>query len=241
MLTRRYVIAVETTAFLRDLRAVRRFDPRPVPGEVLADVLETARWTGSAKNAQPWHLVVVQDRGSLEALSRLGRFAGHVAGAPLAIALVMGERSRSRSFDEGRLAERIMLAAWAHGVGACVATLFPEENEERAVELLGAPAGSGLRTVVSLGYPKDAAARRLSSQPGSACSSRAGLNRWASSRVGAVRPSGSVSDASAVPDVLAPGLEIVFCGINPGRRSSAAGAHFANPRNDFWRLCTMPA
>ena len=42
--------------------------------------------------------------------------------------------------------------------------------------------------------------------------------------------------ASAVPDILAPGLRIVFCGINPGRRSAAAGCHFANPRNDFWRL-----
>ena len=41
---------------------------------------------------------------------------------------------------------------------------------------------------------------------------------------------------SAVPDVLAPGLRVVFCGINPGRVSAAAGAHFANPRNDFWRL-----
>jgi mismatch-specific thymine-DNA glycosylase len=36
--------------------------------------------------------------------------------------------------------------------------------------------------------------------------------------------------------VLAPGLDAVFCGINPGRASAAAGAHFANPRNDFWRL-----
>ena len=42
--------------------------------------------------------------------------------------------------------------------------------------------------------------------------------------------------ASALPDILAPGLRIVFCGINPGRRSAAAGHHFANPRNDFWRL-----
>jgi double-stranded uracil-DNA glycosylase len=41
---------------------------------------------------------------------------------------------------------------------------------------------------------------------------------------------------SAVPDILAPGLRCIFCGINPGRRSSAAGQHFANPRNDFWRL-----
>jgi TDG/mug DNA glycosylase family protein len=41
---------------------------------------------------------------------------------------------------------------------------------------------------------------------------------------------------SAVPDVLAPNLTVVFCGINPGRVSAAASAHFANPRNDFWRL-----
>jgi TDG/mug DNA glycosylase family protein len=41
---------------------------------------------------------------------------------------------------------------------------------------------------------------------------------------------------SSVPDVLAPGLRCVFCGINPGRVSDAAAAHFANPRNDFWRL-----
>jgi TDG/mug DNA glycosylase family protein len=41
---------------------------------------------------------------------------------------------------------------------------------------------------------------------------------------------------SAVPDVLAPGLRLVLVGINPGRASAAAAAHFANPRNDFWRL-----
>lgn len=41
---------------------------------------------------------------------------------------------------------------------------------------------------------------------------------------------------SAVPDILAPDLRVLFCGINPGRVSAAARAHFANPRNDFWRL-----
>jgi TDG/mug DNA glycosylase family protein len=44
------------------------------------------------------------------------------------------------------------------------------------------------------------------------------------------------STTSSVPDVLAPALTCVFCGINPGRVSAAAAAHFANPRNDFWRL-----
>ena len=46
----------------------------------------------------------------------------------------------------------------------------------------------------------------------------------------------TTSQESAVPDVLAPGVRVVFCGINPGRASAAAGAAFANPRNDFWRL-----
>ena len=51
-----------------------------------------------------------------------------------------------------------------------------------------------------------------------------------------VRPVRAESATGAVPDVLAPDLRIVFCGINPGRASAAARAHFANPRNDFWRL-----
>src|SRR4051795_194533 len=52
-------------------------------------------------------------------------------------------------------------------------------------------------------------------------------------RRGGARPPAA---ASAVPDVLGPDLRVVFCGINPGFVSAAAGAHFANPRNDFWRL-----
>jgi double-stranded uracil-DNA glycosylase len=50
------------------------------------------------------------------------------------------------------------------------------------------------------------------------------------------RPKPPSTTSSDVPDVLAPGLRVVFVGINPGRVSAAAGAHFANPRNDFWRL-----
>jgi double-stranded uracil-DNA glycosylase len=49
-------------------------------------------------------------------------------------------------------------------------------------------------------------------------------------------PRSNPKPPSSVPDVLALRLRVVFCGINPGHRSAAAGAHFANPRNDFWRL-----
>ncbi len=51
------------------------------------------------------------------------------------------------------------------------------------------------------------------------------------------RPTKSDLQAAAgktVPDVIAPGLDVLFCGINPGLYSGATGFHFARPGNRFW-------
>jgi nitroreductase len=150
------------TTFVRTLRSVRRFSAQPIPDKVLLDILNVARWTGSSKNTQPWHLVVVRERSTLESLATCGPFAGHLAGAWAAIALVMDDGNRR--FDEGRLAQNVMLAAWAHGVGSCIGSLYPEANNQRARQLLGVPAERGLHTAISLGYPADQRARRLSAE-----------------------------------------------------------------------------
>ena len=107
-------------ALLRSLRAVRQFRPDPVPQEIVNAVLEVARWSGSASNRQPWEFVVINKRETLQALAALEGYAGHLAGAPLGIVLVMAGESgqfEQETFDEGRLSERIMLAAAAYGVG----------------------------------------------------------------------------------------------------------------------------
>jgi TDG/mug DNA glycosylase family protein len=44
------------------------------------------------------------------------------------------------------------------------------------------------------------------------------------------------ADAVVVPDILAHGLRVVFCGLNPGLSSAAQGLPFANPTNRFWRV-----
>ena len=157
--------ATQTTPFLRSLRSVRRFSTRSVSGEVLLDILDVARWTGSSKNTQPWHLVVVRDANTLAGLAQCGPFAGHLAGANAAIVLVMEDGNRR--FDEGRLAQNVMLAAWAHGVGSCIASLYPEANNKRARDLLGIPTQRWMHTAISLGYPADERALRLSAERGS--------------------------------------------------------------------------
>jgi nitroreductase len=152
------------TRLLRSLRAVRRFAADPLPEDVLLDVLDVARWTGSSKNTEPWHLIVVRERSALQSLAKCGPYAGHLANAPLGIALVMDDGNQR--FDEGRLAQNLMLAAWAHGVGSCIGSLYPDPNVRRAKELLGVPASKWLHTSISFGYPADPQALRLSANRG---------------------------------------------------------------------------
>ncbi len=148
-------IAEDRIAFLRSLRAVRGFRPDPVPQEVVDDILEVVRWSGSASNRQPWELVVIRDRETLGALSRLEGYAKHLGDAPIGIVLVMaGERPTQETYDEGRLAERIMLAALAHGVGSSVGWIVGG-GRDAAKELLGIPESRTVRTAISLGYPDE--------------------------------------------------------------------------------------
>jgi nitroreductase len=158
--------SLSSIALLRSLRAVRRYAERPLPDDVLDSILEAARWTGSAKNTQPWELIVVQARATLAELATCGPYASHLAGAAAAIVLIM--QDASQRFDEGRLAQTLMLAAWAHGVGSCIGSLYPEENTRRARALLGVPDDRWLRTSIALGYPADERALRISDELASA-------------------------------------------------------------------------
>lgn len=146
-------------SFLLSLRAVREFRPEPVPGEVVGDVLEVARLSGSASNKQPWEFIVVRDRATLEALAAVEGYADHLKDAPLGIVPVMaGEREEQEAYDEGRLCERIMLAAHAYGVGSSIGW-FVRDGRSEARELLGVPSERTVRTAISLGYPDEAARR----------------------------------------------------------------------------------
>ena len=154
-------------AFLRGLRAVRHFRPDPVPQEVIDDLLEIARWSGSASNRQPWELIVVRDRDMLKSISQVEGYVGHLAGAPLGIVIALTgdqERRDHETHDDGRLSERIMLAADAHGLGSCIG--WPVGGGPDTVKsLLGIPADRRILAILSIGYPDEAAQRARPKPP----------------------------------------------------------------------------
>ena len=151
----------ERIAFLRGVRAVRQLRPDPLPDAVLHDILEVARWSGSAGNRQPWEFVVVRDRSMLERLASVeGANASHLATAAAGIAIVIHpEVPDLDAYDEGRLAERILLAAAAYGVGAAVGHFTgPGDSWAASAEakrVLGVPHDCLLRETISLGYPAE--------------------------------------------------------------------------------------
>src|SRR6266702_2066614 len=123
-------------ALLRGLRAVRQFRPDPVPQEVVDSVLEVARWSGSAGNQQPWELVAIHKRETLQALAKVEGYAGHLAGAAL----------------------RMVLAAAAYGAGSSIGW-FKQEGRATVKKMLGIPGKKLVRTAISFGYPDEEARR----------------------------------------------------------------------------------
>jgi nitroreductase len=144
---------------LRRTRQVRDFRPDPVPDDLLEQILEVARWSGSATNRQPWTFLVIRDRERLQHLAELAPNASHIGRAPLVIAIVMpGERNESDLYDEARAAERILIAANALGLGAGIGWAMASRRDAVA-EYLGLTPPAFVRTFVSIGYATPAAAR----------------------------------------------------------------------------------
>lgn len=146
--------AREAIREMRNVRQARLYEPSPVPDDVLHELLEVARWTGSSRNTQPWEFVVITDPEQLRKISEIRTPINWVAAAPLAIAIVLnGENATTEAFDEGRVTERLLIAARLLGLGGGTAWFGDEAQQEKAKEILGIPAERAAHSVVVLGYP----------------------------------------------------------------------------------------
>ncbi len=153
---------------VRSRRVVRRFADRPLEPAHLERILRAGRRANSSKNQQRWSFVVCQDRGQLQELAAVGRWAGHLAGAAAGIALVSPDPKTvdaplSVMFDLGQAADSMMLVAWELGIGSVPATVYDHELVQR---LLGYPEGKHCEFLLSFGYPADPADMERPLRPG---------------------------------------------------------------------------
>lgn len=141
---------------VRTILAVRSYQDKPVPEEVVHRIVEAGHLTASAMNKQPWHFVVVKNRDTLRQLGSMVRTGPYIAQAALAIVVAIEKGSRFGISDASRAVQDMMLTAWADGVGSNW-TGFGGLDEVKG--FLGIPAELDVLAVIPFGYPAQSVGR----------------------------------------------------------------------------------
>ncbi len=141
---------MDTFLAIASRRDERRMIPGALPSELAWRLLDAGRLSGSAGNRQPWTFVVPTSRARIEALAETVFVPANVLSAGLVVAVVVSGKGPV-SFDAGRAAQSMLLAAWAEGLASCPNGIADAEGARSA---LGAAEDEKPVIVLSFGYPE---------------------------------------------------------------------------------------
>lgn len=134
---------------VRTVLAVRAYQDKPIPADVVRKIVEAAWLTASSQNGQPWHFIVVENRETLKKLGALARTGAYIAQAPVAIVVAMNKSPYAVS-DASRAIQSMILTAWSEGIGS---NWVGFQNLNEIKHLLGIPAEVDVMAIVPFGYP----------------------------------------------------------------------------------------
>jgi nitroreductase len=134
---------------VRTVLAVRLFQAKPIPAEVVRRIVEAAWLTGSSINGQPWHFIVVENRDTLKQLGALARSGPYIVQASLAVVVAI-EKSPYAVSDASRAIQSMILTAWSEGVGS---NWVGFQNLAQIKPLLGIPDEVDVMAILPFGYP----------------------------------------------------------------------------------------
>ncbi len=131
--------------------AVREYQDKDIPENVVRRIVDAAHLTASASNMQPWHFVVVRKGDTIREMAGLARTGPYMGPAKLAIVVAIEKENPTAVSDASRAIQSMMLTAWADGVGS---NWVGFGGLERIAKLVGLPDTYQAVAVLPLGYPK---------------------------------------------------------------------------------------
>ena len=143
---------MEVFEAIRTVLAVRSYLDKPIPPDVVRQIVEAGRLTGSSKNGQPWHFIVVENRETLRQLGALVRTGSYTAQAALAVVVVIDKTEYAVS-DASRAIQSMILTAWSEGIGSNWVGFLGMTGVK---SLLGIPDDLDVLAILPFGYPAQA-------------------------------------------------------------------------------------
>jgi nitroreductase len=141
-------------------RSIRRYNPEPVDKSDIRLMLKAGMYAPSARNEQPWHFIVIDDRGLLDRIREAHPYASMLSGAALAI-LVCGDENLELSkgywpVDCSAATQNILLAAHALGLGAVWLGVYPRQERQSSIRgIIDLPDHVHPFSLISVGHPAE--------------------------------------------------------------------------------------
>ena len=145
---------MDAIEMLKTRRAVRAYTSEPVPKKTIQDIVDCGRLAATAINIQPWEFVVVMDPALRRRLAETSDHGKFIADAPVCV-VVLCQATKYYLEDGSAATENILLAARAHGLGACWVAGDKKPYASRICRLVGAPPDFKLVSLIPIGYPAE--------------------------------------------------------------------------------------
>ena len=145
---------MDAIEMLKTRRSVRAYTGEPVPRKIIEDVVDCGRLAATAINIQPWEFVAVTDPELRRRLAETTDHGKFIAAAPVCV-VVLCQDTKYYLEDGSAATENILLAARAHGLGACWVAGDKKPCAAEICRLVGAPPGYKLVSLIPLGYPAE--------------------------------------------------------------------------------------
>lgn len=144
---------MDAIEMLKNRRSMRFLTDKPIPKDVIEDILDCARLAPSGNNRQPWHFLVVTDREDLEFLSEKATYGKFIKEGGACI-MVFAEKDNKHHLEDGSAAtENILLSAFAHGIGTCWVAGYERSYEKDIEDRFGVPEDLRMISIIPMGYP----------------------------------------------------------------------------------------
>ncbi|AAM24999.1 nitroreductase [Caldanaerobacter subterraneus subsp. tengcongensis MB4] len=146
---------LEALEVLKKRRSVRKYIDKPIPKEILEDIIDCARLAPSGNNAQPWHFIVITDKEKLKFIAEKATYGDFIKNAAACV-IVYCEKDNKHHLEDGSAAtQNILLAATAYGIGSCWVAGYNRSYEKEINEYLNVPDNLRMISIISLGYPAE--------------------------------------------------------------------------------------
>lgn len=146
---------MDAEELLTTRRSIRKYKKKEIPQQELIKIAEIARLAPSARNIQPWKLVVIKNKETLKKLAKITSPNGDFLKQATAAVVVLCEDTKYYLEDGSAVTTYLLLAAWSRGIGSCWIAGDKKPYAEEVKKMLGAPQNYKLVSIVALGYPDE--------------------------------------------------------------------------------------